>query len=72
MAQARLARRHAGRAVRSDTLLSTIKSIQRSDFPTRRAAAARAETSTPHLVSAARVGPVVCGLLLSYRGDGYG
>ena len=27
MAQARLARRHAGRAVRSDTLLSTVKSI---------------------------------------------
>ena len=32
MAQARLARRHAGRAVRSDTLLSTVKSIQRGDF----------------------------------------
>ena len=31
MAQARLARRHAGRPVRSDTLISTVKSIQRSD-----------------------------------------
>ena len=80
MAQARLAprsapRRHAGRrsrAVRSDTLASTVKSIQRSDFPTRRAAAARAAPSTPRLVSAARVGPVVYGLLLTFRGDGYG
>ena len=72
MAQARLARRHAGRAVRSDTLLSTVKSIQRGDFPTRRAAAARAAPSTPRLVSAARVGPVVYGLLLAFRGDGYG
>ena len=72
MAQARLARRHAGRAVRSDTLLSTVKSIQRGDFPTRRAAAARAAPSTPRLVSAARVGPVVYGLLLTFRGDGYG
>ena len=35
MAQARLARRHAGRPVRSDTLISTVKSIQRSDFPAR-------------------------------------
>ena len=50
MAQARLARRHAGRAVRADTLLSTVKSIQRGDFPTRRAAAARAAPSTPRLV----------------------
>ena len=72
MAQARLARRHAGRAVRSDTLLSTVKSIQRGDFPTRRAAAARAAPSTPRLVSAARVGPVVYGLLLTFRGGGYG
>ena len=81
MAQARLAQRHAaGRAVRSDTLLSTVKSIQlstvksiqRGDFPTRRAAAARAAPSTPRLVSAARVGPVVYGLLLTFRGDGYG
>ena len=72
MAQARLARRHAGRAVRSDTLLRTVKSIQRGDFPTRRAAAARAAPSTPRLVSAARVGPVVYGLLLTFRGDGYG
>ena len=72
LAQARLARRHAGRAVRSDTLLRTVKSIQRGDFPTRRAAAARAAPSTPRLVSAARVGPVVYGLLLTFRGDGYG
>ena len=71
MAQARLARRHAGRAVRSDTLLRTVKSIQRGDFPTR-AAAARAAPSTPRLVSAARVGPVVYGLLLTFRGGGYG
>ena len=71
-AQARLARRHAGRAVRSDTLLSTVQSIQRGDFPTRRAAAARAAPSTPRLVSAARVGPVVYGLLLTFRGGGYG
>ena len=28
--------------------------------------------STPRLVSAARVGPVVYGLLLTFRGDGYG
>ena len=62
----------AGRAVRSDTLLSTVKSIQRGDFPTRRAAGARAAPSTPRLVSAARVGPVVYGLLLTFRGDGYG
>ena len=53
-------------------LLSTVKSIQRGDFPTRRAAAARAAPSTPRLVSAARVGPVVYGLLLTFRGDGYG
>ena len=33
---------HVGYAVRSDTLLSAVKSIQRGDFPTRRAAAARA------------------------------
>ena len=72
MAQARLARRHAGRAVRSDTLLSTVRSIQRGDFPTRRAVAARAAPSTPRLISAARVGPVVYGLLLAFRGDGYG
>ena len=64
--------RHAGRAVRSDTLLSTVKSIQRGDFPTRRAAAARAAPATPRLLSAARVGPVVYGLLLAFRGDGYG
>ena len=38
----------------------------------RRAAAARAAPSTPRLVSAARVGPVVYGLLLTFRGDGYG
>ena len=44
----------------------------RGDFPTRRAAAARAAPSTPRLVSAARVGPVVYGLLLTFRGDGYG
>ena len=49
-----------------------VKSIQRSDFPTRRAAAAHAAPSTPRLVSAARVGPVVYGLLLTFRGDGYG
>ena len=61
--------RAAGRA---DTLLSTVQSIQRSHFPTRRAAAARAAPSTPRLVSAARVGPVVYGLLLTFRGDGYG
>ena len=42
------------------------------DFSTRRAAAARAAPSTPRLVSAARVGPVVYGLLLTFRGDGYG
>ena len=72
MAQARLARRHAGRAVRSDTLLRTVKSIQCGAFPTRRAAAARAAPSTPRLVSAARVGPVVYGLLLTFRGGGYG
>ena len=54
-------RRHAGRAERSDTLLSTVKSIQRGDFPTRRAAAARAAPSIPRLMSAARVGPVVYG-----------
>ena len=49
------------------------KSIQRGDFPTTRcAAAARAAPSTPRLVSAARVGPVVYGLLLTFRGDGYG
>ena len=58
--------------VRSDALLRTVKSIQRGDFPTRRAAAARAAPSTPRLVSAARVGPVVYGLLLTFRGDGYG
>ena len=56
----------------ADTLLSTVKSIQRGDFPTRRAAAARAAPSTPRLVSAARVGPVVYGLLLTFRGDGHG
>ena len=39
-----------------------LKSIQRSHFPTRRAAAARAAPSTPRLTSAARVGPVVYGL----------
>ena len=61
--------RAAGRA---DTLLSTVQSIQRSHFPTRRAAAARAAPSTPRLLSAARVGPVVYGLLLTFRGDGYG
>ena len=72
MAQARLARRHAGRAVRSDTLLRTVKSIQCGAFPTRRAVAAHAAPSTPRLVSAARVGPVVYGLLLTFRGDGYG
>ena len=55
-----------------DTLLRTVKSIQRGDFPTRRAAAARAAPSTPRLVSAARVGPVVYGLLLTFRGGGYG
>ena len=59
------------RAVRADTL-STVQSIQRSHFPTRRAAAARAASSTPRLMSAARVGPVVYGLLLTFRGDGYG
>ena len=62
--------------MRSDTLLSTVKSIQRGDFKTatRRAAAARDAPSTPppRLVSAARVGPVVYGLLLTFRGDGYG
>ena len=44
----------------------------RGDFPARRAAAARAAPSTPRLVSAARVGPVVYGLLLTFRGGGYG
>ena len=76
MAQARLARRHAGRAVRSDTLLTQHgeeHSAQRL-HPTRRAAAAaaRAAPSTPRLMSAARVDPVVYGLLLTFRGDGYG
>ena len=36
------------------------------------AAAARTAPSTPRLVSAARVGPVVYGLLLTFRGGGYG
>ncbi len=36
------------------------------------AAAARAAPSTPRLMSAARVGPVVYGLLLTFRSDGYG
>ena len=31
-----------------------------------------AAPSTPRLLSAARVGPVVYGLLLTFRGDGYG
>ena len=31
-----------------------------------------AAPSTPRLMSAARVGPVVYGLLLTFRGDGYG
>ena len=57
MAQARLARRHAGRAVRADTLLSTVQSIQRSHFPTRRAAAARAAPSTPRLARSWRSFP---------------
>ena len=48
-----------------------MQSIQRSHFPTHRAAAARAAASTPRLMSAARVGPVVYGLLLTFRGDGY-
>ena len=78
MAQARLARRHAGRAVRSDTLLTQHgeeHSAQRLGLhPSRRAAAAaaRAAPSTPRLMSAARVDPVVYGLLLTFRGDGYG
>ena len=55
--------------MRSDKLLSTVKSIQRSDFTT---AAARAAPSHPGLVSDARVGSVVYGLLLTFRGDGYG
>ena len=59
MAKARLAQRQVARAVRADTLLSTVQSIQRSHVPTRRAAAARAASSTPRLMSAARVGPVV-------------
>ena len=43
--------------------------IQRRHFPTPRAtAAARAAPST----STARVGPVVYGLLLTFRGNGYG
>ena len=63
-----LAQRQVARAVRADTLLSTVQSIQRSHFPTRRAAAARAAPSTPRLLSAARVGPVVYGLLLTFRG----
>ena len=58
--------------VRSDTLVSTVQSIQRSQFPTRRAAAGRAAPSAPRLMSAARVGPVVYGLLLTFRADGYG
>ena len=56
MAQARLARRHAGRAVRSDTLLSTVKSIQRGDFPTRRAAAVRAVDPAPCVRRSCRPG----------------
>ena len=59
-------------SLRSDTLLHILKSIQCGAFPTRRAAAARAAPSTPRRVSAARVGPVVYGLLLAFRGDGYG
>ena len=60
--------------VRADTLLrcsARTEHIQRSHFPTRRAAATRATLSTPRLMSAARVGPVVYGLLLTFRGDGY-
>ena len=70
MVRGRLQRPH--QSAPKCTLLSTVKSIQRGDFPTRRAAAARAAPSTPRLVSAARVGPVVYGLLLTFRGDGYG
>ena len=72
MAKVRLAQRQVARAVRADALLSTVQSIQRSHFPPRRAAASRAASSTPRLMSAARVGPVVYGLLLTFRGDGYG
>ena len=70
MAKARLAQRQVARAVRADTLLSTVQSIQRSHFPTRRAVAAGAAPSTPRprLMSAARVGRP----LLTFRGDGYG
>ena len=64
--------RYQRMATHKKETLSTVKSIQRGDFPTRRAAAARAAPSTPRLVSAARVGPVVYGLLLTFRGDGDG
>ena len=37
-----------------------------------RAQAAGAASLTSRLMSAARVGPVVYGLLLTFRGDGYG
>ena len=70
MAKARLAQRQVARAVRADTLLSTVQSTQCSHFPTRRPAAARAAPSTPRLMSAARVGPVIYGLLLTFRGLG--
>ena len=50
--------------------LITVQSIQRSHVPIRRAAADRAAPSTPRLMSAARVGPVVYGLLPTFRGDG--
>ena len=62
MAKARLAQRPVARAVRADTLLST-EPLPHS---------AGAASSTPRLMSAARVGPVVYGLLLTFRGDGYG
>ena len=55
---------------RAITVLWSIPPCPRA--PTRRAAASRAASSIPPLMSAARVGPVVYGLLLTFRGDGYG
>ena len=57
--------------MRADTLISTVKSIQRSDFPARRGLPAPFDPA-PYVRRSRRPGGLrhgVYGLLLTFRGD---
>ena len=67
------ARTSKGRNLRAHTVLATVWSLHTSEHPPRSTARAqRREIRCPRLTSAARLGPVLVGLLNTFRGDAAG